>query len=296
MNPFDLPGPEFLVFYLVFGIVVLTAIVLIRYSRETAVAAPRLTDPYIIAYLRGGKDEAHRVAAASLLDRKLLTMSSETRLKTVNSEAIDIVRRPIERRILEKFKDGGTVQSLFTDVTLAAESYKYQTELVRLGMLPDEQAEEFRNRVVFASIILLAGTAITKIVIALSRGRTNILFLILMSIVMMVLAYRLSHPRRTRAGDAVLDDLQTLFGGLRGRAASLSPGGKGTEAAFLAAVFGLGALPAGTFPFAPTLQRRRATADSSSSSWFSSCGSSSSCGGGGCGGGGCGGGCGGCGS
>ena len=58
MNPFDLPGPEFLFFYLVFGIVILVAVVLIRRGGETAGNTPRLTDPYMIAYLRAGEDEA----------------------------------------------------------------------------------------------------------------------------------------------------------------------------------------------------------------------------------------------
>ncbi|HEX2521692.1 MAG TPA: hypothetical protein VHP35_06150 [Terriglobia bacterium] len=59
MNPFDLTGPQFLVFYLAFGGCVLLALNFIRKARESSDNSKvTLTDPYLIAYLRGGKNEA----------------------------------------------------------------------------------------------------------------------------------------------------------------------------------------------------------------------------------------------
>ena len=94
---------------------------------------------------------------------------------------------------------------------------------------------------------MLAGVAGTKIVVALSRGRTNILFLVIEAIVFCVLAYKVTHPFRTPAGDALLDELGTLFAGLRARAGSLALGAADQDVALLAAVFGIGALPS-AFP------------------------------------------------
>jgi hypothetical protein len=94
----------------------------------------------------------------------------------------------------------------------------------------------------------------------------------------------------------MMADLNQLFKRLKGRAYTLSAGGKTNEAALLAAVFGLSALPATGFPFISTLYPAKNKSDSNSSgcgssssscsSSSSSCSSGSSCGGGGgCGGG-----------
>jgi hypothetical protein len=86
----------------------------------------------------------------------------------------------------------------------------------------------------------------------------------------------------------VLRNLRSLFSGLRGRTGAMQQGSGGTDLLWLAAVFGMSAVPTAAFPFVGQFQPRR---DSGSSS---GCGSSSSGdGGSGCGGGG---GCGGCGS
>jgi hypothetical protein len=63
MNPFDLPGPQFLVFYGVLATLTILAAALATRQAENGVP-PRvnLSDPYGIAYLRGGKNEALRLA------------------------------------------------------------------------------------------------------------------------------------------------------------------------------------------------------------------------------------------
>ena len=58
MNPFDLHGPEFLLFYLVLSIVVIAVVIFRRRARESGdLPANSIQDPYRIAYLRGGKRE-----------------------------------------------------------------------------------------------------------------------------------------------------------------------------------------------------------------------------------------------
>src|SRR5271156_4546408 len=73
MNPFDLSGPSFLVFSLAVAVFVVVAVKLVIDEAEGG--APRalpLSDPYHIAWLRGGTPEAARIAVLSLTDRGLL--------------------------------------------------------------------------------------------------------------------------------------------------------------------------------------------------------------------------------
>jgi uncharacterized membrane protein YgcG len=132
-----------------------------------------------------------------------------------------------------------------------------------------------------------------KIVVALSGGHTNIQFLIILTVAFGFAAYAISRPRLTAKGEALLDNLRMLFGNLKDRALSIRPSSSPNELALLAAVFGIGAIPASAFPYAKKLYPKAA---SSGSTFVSSCGSScGSSSGSSCGGGGCGGGCGGCG-
>ena len=85
-NPFDWRGPEFLLFYVGLGIVVTLAIALLRHRLEPAVAtAAPLSDYLKIAYLRGGPDEALRVATVSLIDRGLVELVDNDHVKTASA-------------------------------------------------------------------------------------------------------------------------------------------------------------------------------------------------------------------
>ena len=99
---------------------------------------------------------------------------------------------------------------------------------------------------------------------------------------MMVLA------RRTTTGNRYLDDLETMFRGLRDRSANLRLGGSTNELALLLGVFGAPLLGGNIALWTKSLfpEPVRLQQDGSASG----CGSGGSCGGGGCGGG-----CGGCG-
>ena len=294
MNPFDLPGPQFLQFYFFLSLIVISLVVLLRRAGDSTVVIPRLQDPYQIAYLRGGKDEVLRVAAVSLLDRNLLKADSAGELTTADNIAIETVRRPLDQAILERFKLGGDATKLTSSRSLEAATSTYEKELAQLGLLPDAATYKRRYLIAGVAILFLLAIAVAKIAVALSRGRTNLLFLVFLSVIAVLVVRAVASPRRTRAGDAVLSDLRELFAGLKLRRTSLAPGGQGNELAFLAAIFGLEAVPAEIYPFATLLRRtERAQGDSFWSSG-SSCGSSSC--GSSCGGGGCGGGCGGCGS
>ncbi len=295
MNPFDLPGPAFLLFYIAVSVVVISGIIIARHQLEST-DAPRidLSDPLFIAFLRGGHSEAMRVAAISLIDRGLL-LCNGTRLETAPDAQPRSVRRPLEKALLEKFVSSDDASSMFGDPKLKSTCREYEHTLKKMRLVPDESITLLRTLIFGAAIILLGGVGFAKVIIALERGRTNIAFLIILVIVAIVIAAKLSFPRLTASGKAMLEDIKHLYSGLQGRASLLQPGGATIEPMMLAAVFGVGALAGQGFAYAHTLfppvtpLSKKVTSVSSSCSGGSSCGSS-------CGGGGCGGGCGGCGS
>jgi len=311
VNPFDLHGPEFLLFFFVFSVLVIVTVILLR-QRDVPPPAgiPPLDDPYLVAFLRGGEGEALRVVTLSLIDRGLLTLKSfgrvslfskdpENYLEMKDPSAIDTVKRPIEKRVLEAFKKLHPINSTLDSLVGCTACIDYAKKLEQFGFLPSpEMRSTWRRRYQIAVVIIL-GVAGLKIIIALSRGRTNILFLIFLAILAAYVTARFGNSFRTARGEEFLEDTKSLFGTLRQRATSLRPGGATSDLAWLASSHGLLAVPPVLFPQVSALLPRKPKGGLGSRGWGSgnSCGSCSSCGGGGCGGGGCGGGgCGGCGS
>src|ERR1700730_12334744 len=103
MSPFDLRGPQFLVFYLILGTLVVTLLFMLRRLIDPAgTVKVDMSDPYLIAFLRGGKDEVVRVATISLVHRKLLQVS-DTLVSVTSPGVADGVRIPIEQQLLLYF-------------------------------------------------------------------------------------------------------------------------------------------------------------------------------------------------
>lgn len=290
MNPYALTGPQFLLFYLALGGATLLALGLLRGRYEGGeTMRVTLSDPYQIAFLRGGRDEALRVATLSLADRGLLAADGAS-LRVADPEAAARVRRRIERAILGVFASESLIKQLFESPASQQAADELGGELTRVGLLPDEETRRRRRGAFVLALVLLWSVAGLRVLQALSRGRHNVGFLIALAVIFALLVAGRVFQRRTARGDALLQDIRRLFAGLKGRATSLAAGGATAEAALLAAVFGLGALPASRFPLAGVLNpwagSARASAgacDSSDSSCGSSCGGSCG-GGGGCGG------------
>lgn len=287
MNPLDLPGPQFLLFYAVLATVtVLAAALTTRVAESGAPPRVNLSDPYSIAFLRGGKHEALRIATVSLIDRGLLTVQGD-KLVTAPGVAPDLAERAIERALLEKFTVPASATAIVNDRRLEHACADYEHSLSRLGLLPSPDDREARRRRFLMALLVLVGVASLKIIMALVRGHSHVGFLIIMAGIAVVLAYKVTYRWRTRRGNAFLADVRTLFAGLKDRRARIVPGGATSEATLLAAVYGLDMLPADAFSYVKTLYPK-AVSSSCGSSCGTACGSS--CGGGD------GGGCGGCGS
>jgi uncharacterized protein (TIGR04222 family) len=287
MNPFHLTGFGFLGFYLLLAAAVIWGLRAWIRQLETAGAPPRqnMTDPYLIAFLRAGENEALRVATVALLDRGLLTADGET-LTTRNGNAIGVVQRPIEKAILQRYRTPGEGHDIFKDSGARSACESYARVLRNQQMIADGSAYAKRFLPVMIALGCLVAVTWTKISIAFSQGRHNVGFLVVLTLAFGIAALWVWRRRRTARGDEMLADLRSLFARLKGRAKSLRAGGQTNEAALLAAVFGLAALPAANFPFMEKLYPAKSSDGSSCGS--SSCGSGSSCSGG-CGGGGCGG-------
>lgn len=289
MNPLDMHGPEFLVFYVVVGALTLLFVRSRIKQQESQWNVPKLnlTDPYEIALLRGGENEALRVAALSLIDRGLLEVSGET-IKTKNNAAIDNARRSIEKAILRKFSSAAEAHEMYKDDTLKAACIEYRTSLGQHRLLANDSVYEARRPMLWLGLLILGGLAGAKLFVALQRGRHNIIFLIILAGGFLVYLFKVYNKERTGLGDRVLTDLRTLFKGLKDRGSSIKPGGETNEAALLAAVFGVAALSAASFPYIEKLFPKASKNNNSCSTYScgSSCGSScgGSCGGGGCGG------------
>lgn len=287
VNPFDLRGPEFLVFYGCLGAAVTVLVFLIRRAGERGDPPHPLSDYLDIAFLRGGAGEAIRVAILTLVDRGMLTLSGDDAVEAGRQDGVGRVTKPTERAILARAAVATKAQELIGDANLTGTvTADCEPTLVRRGLLPSPDQKAVRTRLWLAAGAALAAVAAIKIAIAISRGRSNVGFLVLLGFAFLIATFVATHPRRTPAGNALVGDLRTLFGGLKDRASSLRPQSGGTDLALLAAVFGVGAaLP--VYPEAKKLFPQSGASDgggSSDSSGSSSCGSSCGGGGGGCGG------------
>ena len=264
MNPLDLPGPAFLKFYLVFGAIVIAIAYWIRgrlqnadpphraVPRFSAGHYPKESEAYHIAYLRGGVDEFTRTA-------RVASATQSEVAKTAQPESAPRISDIIHELETEGMIFRGASQRPFFQLTSI-------------------------------TVLVLIGMAVAKILVALSRGRSNIEILVVLAIVYGLAAILLLRPPRvTKAARDYLAWVDRAHDGLlslvnQGR--RVSPG----EIALCAAIYGLG--PITTAPVTNLKAKLRSesaktAATSSCSVAVSSC-SSSSCGGG-CGGGGCGG-------
>jgi uncharacterized protein (TIGR04222 family) len=288
VNPFDLRGPAFLLFYLTVAVAVIAVVRLWRRGAEDGAVPPGMNvDPYAVAHLRGGAEEAIRVAVLALVDRGLLEVKG-AELQAVPG-AVQRVRRPLECAILGATATARTSYELPKDATLAAACSDIELGLRSQRLLPSAAQQGLRLRLLVGALLVLWGVAGIKVLVAMSRGHANVGFLIGLAVIAALVARSALKRPRTTIGDRFLADLRALFSGLEQRASILPAGGATNELALLAGVFGVAAL-AGSHRAAADALFPRATSSASSSSCGSSCSSSSGDGGGGgCGGGGCGG-------
>jgi uncharacterized protein (TIGR04222 family) len=291
MNPFAWSGPNFLGFYLLLAIAVLAwCWFKTRFGgHATAISQTELTaDPYRIAYLRGGRDEAIRVAVFNLVDRGLVFVNTINLLEAERKDGVKELRRALDRAIVGACVGGCATDKVAANHNVASACIEYERELTAKGLLPDAEEKRSRKALLMGALAVLGLVAVIKILVAIASGRSNVWGLAFLGAIACITAIVLCNPRLSATGRHALNNLRTLLKRLQANSERLRAGGATNEALLLAAVAGLYALPEGSFAFIETLYpkpKASSSGDSASSDGGSSC--SSSCGGGG--------GCGGCG-
>lgn len=287
-------GPQFLGVY---AAIALLANWWLRHhyrSREANTTVSRLdfsSDPYQMAFLRKGDEEATNVVIFSLVDRGLLE-EADGKVRLARADARDLAKRPIERAVLDCFTDWAEPKQALRDTEVRRACRKYSEHLVRHRLLAGPSTYSERRAALLAALGLTVGIAALRLLNAVLHGRHNVGFLIFFALICatcLLFAYR---RRLTGLGEDTLERLQRLFAGLKMRADRVLPGGATHDAAVLAALFGIDVLPAASFPYVSRLFKKPAAGDSGGDGGSGGSGSGDGDGGG-CGGGGCGGGCGG---
>ena len=307
-------GPYFLWFY---GFVICTTILGCKLALEvnpfnlTPLLIPDRPDPYEIAYLRDGEKAVSKLSCFELVQRGYLQVTNN-QLKR-NSETLDSNLNPIEKTLFDWFDKPRKATTLANSVTLknaiAPHCQTYQQSLENSRYLITDKTKNWVAGI-GTSIILSLG--IYKLVSALSRGYSNVGFLIFMAIaatIWLIYAVYNQRDRLTRRGKQYLKNCQKTFSGLKGMT-DIPPTEPDYNSSLIVALSGLDVLNNNTnyqdFAklFAPatyssTTSTKKSSGSPGCSSYVgcgagSSCSSGSSCGSS-CGGGGCGGGCGGCG-
>jgi uncharacterized protein (TIGR04222 family) len=287
MDPFDLPGPQFLLLYAVLvALGFLLAWLLRRSARAPADELDHDPDlhPYEVAHLAGGPTQAVNAALARLIEAGVLKLDDKGEwLSRTGTELAPF--HPLEQAILHgrpgdfKVKDARAAADL--EVT------RIEERLQEMGL---ELSRANRNKagllpaLVLAVLVLIG---IGKISVGVARHKP-VAFLGIDTVVIGVAALLLAvfRPHRSIRGSRYLRKLQARHAALRTSAKSAPGAVTGADLSLAVGLFGVGILAGG-----PLGSLHRALTPPMGSS--GGCGGG--CGGGGCGGGGCGGGCGGCG-
>jgi len=308
-NPIaEMPGPEFLIVYgvVAFGVLVI-AKVMLRSSDPThhlkTPPVPPQPDPYRIAFLRGGVNEALRLAVFNLHRQGYLEAHDpDGKGDTQTLRPMDGKRPPSKLNAFEQWvcnRTHGSIKpsDLFKRVRsdeIDRLKHDYEAQLLKEQLIlnPKPAREAFRIRLIATTILM--GLAGYKLTVALINGHRNVGFLIAMAAIALVILFVGGYERRlSDLGRRYIKQLQDAFGDNRAQAAAVANDSTSDLALITVGALGLGVLKETEMNALPTLFQRSDAA--AGAAVFTGCGmDSGGCGAsGGCGGGG--GGCGGCG-
>lgn len=305
-NPLDMTGPQFLDFYVPYGVSVFLLAGLARMLWHRAYVAPTGArwspgiypaegDAYTIALLRGGSREVALAILGRLMVEGFFQLddgalrqprhpsANRSRLSLLEAEALATVNSALGRT------SGVAPPEILARVAASLEPKLAgaRTDLQMAGLAPGADQQRGYRLIGLAALLLVAGLGVAKLLVAWMRGRSNVGFLLGLLVVALALGVKLMEPPlQTAAGKRYLKWLKESHQGL---ATMISDGrrqGFG-ELALVAGIFGLGSLPT-LVPLQQALIPPRQSGDGGGGDGGSSCSSSGGCGGG-CGGGGCGG-------
>jgi uncharacterized protein (TIGR04222 family) len=309
----DMYGPEFLVLY---GIVIAITLLVCRWRLRKADTSqalppplvPAELDPYEMAFLRGGENEVVRLAILALIQRGYLQVT-ETPKSWFRAAVQRIEKSPnhpdarhlseMENEIFDWFTRMRTAQDVFQMASptghFGAQCRNFEERLQAEQLLSSKGTRSSAWLIRLMGVLVIAGLGGFKLVMALSKGHTNVIFLIIMGVVSIIILLVMREQQRlTERGRSYLENVQLALDGLKNRATHASSGTADPSLLLLVGVFGIGVLSGTTYDYYPKMFQRAAASNTGSCSTSTgscggtSCGSTSSCGGGG-GGSGCGG-------
>lgn len=309
----NMPGPEFIFFYMV---AIIGVLLICRFGVRRARGvddpilslAPGQLDRYEVAYLRRGEAGLMEVIVFKLLQHGYLAANSpkDPKLRQADGHPEPASLSEIEQTVFHSFSRPKSVAEGLMEVKSSLQNFAaaYDAKLRRSGFFTSPEATDKMKRVRNAALAIVLGLGGYKLLIALSRGRTNVFFLVALGLAGAILVLlQCRPPRLSKSGVDHLKNLQAALRPPRGSTTGVDDPASG-ELDMLVAAAGIGVLAGTAFgAFVPMFGSQWvAQAGTGDSSWsggdFSSGDSSSSSGGcsDGGGGGGCsgGGGCGGC--
>src|SRR5258708_38469823 len=164
MNPFDFTGPDFLVFYFIFGILVLYFASRMRKARESGVLPQLpLNDPYLIACLGGGREGVIRTGLVALIDQGVLMVSEERMVGRGPKWSEQAAHNAIEKSILQYVNNPRNLQEMFKEPTLANIAAGYAEKLRMARVLASAQDITARRGLRAGALVLLAGGSRTPL-------------------------------------------------------------------------------------------------------------------------------------
>lgn len=302
MNPLDMTGPEFLAFYVPYGLIVLlfarvARALMVRTSpppedaRWAPGSYPQEGDAYAIALLRAGIPEAVRTLLSRLAGLGWIRIDGQ-KVRALSSSNAERQLQPMELAAWRAVGQGAPVNitqaQALVEQAVRPQLQEIQRELGEQGLAPGPKRRSALQMLRFVTWLAVVGLGLAKLWVALDRGRSNVGFLIVLLVVFWVTTLAaLKPPLRTSAGAGYLKWLRESHRELIQRLETSRPNSSG-EYALATGIYGLAGLT--TIPVLAALDsayRPRHTGDSSGSGGDS--GSSSDGGGGDSGGGGCGG-------
>ena len=289
MSFLDLAGPELLgVYVLLFGatVVALFAVRARMAGRHTEPV--RLDDPYLVAFLRGGALEPVQLATARLIYQGELEVGARGTLahtRPAGRAVAPSLEATFEQAVYGSISAGATGLEVAASPRVTHALGELAASLGMRNLILDQAAVRRLRRWRVALALGLFGVGLVALGVALSRGRADVVFAVMLVLLMItcssIVGVLVRGMQRTRAGHATVAALQRLHGDAR----VLAPASP--EALLLAAAWG--ATMAG---WEATVRMAFPSLASSPPRATTGCASGSTCGGvdgGGCGG------CGGCG-
>jgi uncharacterized protein (TIGR04222 family) len=298
----NMPGPQFLGLYA--AVIVLTLVV--AYMRLGASGRddapdPRVStgpDPYQMAYLRGGDAEVGKLLLIELARRGYIqertgaTLSGgKVFLRQTDSHPSPALLPAPQRKVFEAVGVGEqSLQKLLRSrefgAAVSSITISFNETLGTDGLLVQSGK---RLKVILTSALLIFGLGGFKLVVALSNGRYNVGFLLLLSLFALIALGAIASRRLTLRGRRYLNQTQDAY---RGETADVIFDASSAQANSMLLHVGLFGAPI-LFGTAASGYATMLGLDPKRNYGSGGCGSG--CGSGCSGGGGCGGGCGGCG-